>query len=333
MKPFGFTLKAMAFLALTLVFTSAAHAQQRTFVSSTGSDANACTRTSPCRSFQRAHDVVVAGGEVVALDSAGYGPFTITKSVTGSGEGSRAAITTTAAGNAVTINNAAAIVVLRDLNITGLNQTGTSGVAITAATSVHLERLAIDSFSANGIFLNTGGFISLSVIDTVSRNNGDGLEVILTGGTAEISIERSQFINNSLDGMDLCFGTIRAAISNSVASNNGQDGIDAIQTGAFNSDINISNTVAANNNSDGVKASAPAGNTATVTIEHSVFYRNLSGVIARDNGVVNITNSGASNNTTGFAQSGTGIFRSLGNNLVQNNTANTSGTITVVAGT
>src|SRR6187401_2596973 len=55
---------------------------QRTFVSTSGSDANPCTRTDPCRNFQAAIANTLAGGEVVALDSGGYGTFTVDKSLT-----------------------------------------------------------------------------------------------------------------------------------------------------------------------------------------------------------------------------------------------------------
>ena len=51
------------------------------FVASTGNDANDGGRATPKRSFQAAHDAVVAGGEIVVLDTSGYGTLTITKSV------------------------------------------------------------------------------------------------------------------------------------------------------------------------------------------------------------------------------------------------------------
>src|SRR5688572_6672741 len=65
----------------------------RTFVSTTGSDANPCTNTQPCRNFAAAIAKTNAGGEVVALSSGGYGPFTIDKSVTVSAVGVYAGIT------------------------------------------------------------------------------------------------------------------------------------------------------------------------------------------------------------------------------------------------
>ena len=47
----------------------------------TGNDINPCSLTQPCRGFTAAIAQVIAGGEVIALDSAAYGPVTITQSV------------------------------------------------------------------------------------------------------------------------------------------------------------------------------------------------------------------------------------------------------------
>ncbi len=60
---------------------SGVDAAPRTFVSTLGNDANPCSLASPCRAFQAAINAVDAGGEVVALDSGGYGTMTIAKSV------------------------------------------------------------------------------------------------------------------------------------------------------------------------------------------------------------------------------------------------------------
>ena len=61
------------------------------------------------------HDAVVAGGEVVALDSAGYGAVNITKSVTITGEGVHAAATSpSSGGSAVSVNGAGITVILRE---------------------------------------------------------------------------------------------------------------------------------------------------------------------------------------------------------------------------
>jgi hypothetical protein len=74
-------LKRVACFMLCIGFPACAWTAPRAFVASTGSDANAaqaCARSAPCRTFQAAVDVVDDGGEVIALDAAGYGAVTIT---------------------------------------------------------------------------------------------------------------------------------------------------------------------------------------------------------------------------------------------------------------
>jgi hypothetical protein len=75
---------------VTLVCVLAAdpgHAQTRVFVAAQGSDANPCTFNAPCRTFQKAHDTVLADGEINVLDPAGYGTIFITKSISIQGHG------------------------------------------------------------------------------------------------------------------------------------------------------------------------------------------------------------------------------------------------------
>src|SRR5438477_7651459 len=68
-------------LLITLAAALPALATPRTFVSGLGNDANPGSLTSPKRSFGSALTVTDPGGEIIVLDSAGYGPVTVTKSV------------------------------------------------------------------------------------------------------------------------------------------------------------------------------------------------------------------------------------------------------------
>src|SRR5215831_15068534 len=80
-------------------FTASAWAQSTTsWVSSTGSDLNPCSRTAPCQTFQHAHDSAATNGIVKAVDAANYGPLNITKSITIDGNGVGAEIDVTAVG-------------------------------------------------------------------------------------------------------------------------------------------------------------------------------------------------------------------------------------------
>src|SRR3989442_11594189 len=79
-----FKIAAMAPLVLSVVlFAPLAHAaSNRTWVASTGSDYNSCSRKQPCATFQQALSKTTPGGEVDVVDSADYGPINITFSVT-----------------------------------------------------------------------------------------------------------------------------------------------------------------------------------------------------------------------------------------------------------
>src|SRR4051812_44863466 len=72
---------ALVAFASLLMTTATANAVQRTFVATTGNDGNSCSNTAPCRSFAAAIAVTDAGGEVIVLNSGGYGAVTITQSV------------------------------------------------------------------------------------------------------------------------------------------------------------------------------------------------------------------------------------------------------------
>src|ERR1700744_1005524 len=104
--------KALLFGLLPTALTCAlfpasalAAARDRVFVASYGNDANPCTFGSPCKTFQGALSQVAPGGEITAIDSAGFGPVTITQAVTiTSPNGVEAGIAANPGGNAITVN-------------------------------------------------------------------------------------------------------------------------------------------------------------------------------------------------------------------------------------
>jgi hypothetical protein len=115
---------------------------QRTFVSSSGSDGSACTLAEPCRSLGAAQTQTSPGGEIVVLDTAGYGRPTVTKSLTiVAPEGVHAGISVFTGTNGIDIASAGLTVVVKGISITG--QGGTHGVYVTAAsTQLTIERSA-----------------------------------------------------------------------------------------------------------------------------------------------------------------------------------------------
>src|SRR5438309_4598649 len=114
---------------------------QRSFVSANhGNDANPCTVTLPCRNFAAAIAQTVAGGEVVVLDSGGYGPVTIGNSISLISPPGVYAGITAFSGPAITINAGASdVVTIRGLTLNGLG--GNEGIDFMAGGTLYVQQL------------------------------------------------------------------------------------------------------------------------------------------------------------------------------------------------
>jgi hypothetical protein len=233
---------SLAVLATALACSLAsapAYARARVFVASYGNDSNPCTFGSPCKTFQQAVNVVDAGGEVTAIDSAGFGPISITKPVTiTSPDGVEAGIVPNAGTPAITINTPGDVF-LRGLTIEGGNS-GTDGISLTgggtdSATTLGIVHCVIRHFAHDGIYLQPTNTLNLSIIDTIASNNAnDGIDLSPSGnGTMAGVIDHSTTISNGVDGMNVWGANtntiifIEINIVNSVTANNGRNGVNA----------------------------------------------------------------------------------------------------------
>ena len=168
------TVLAFAFaLALPLI----AQAAPRTFVASTGSDANTATNcpvANPCQSFAAAYTVTNVGGEIIALDTAGYGSVTITNSVSIIAI-QRAFVKVNASSTGITITGGN--VFLTNIEVTGLGNASTTGIAVSGG---HL--VLKDSALVN---LNKGMTITNTKVDLINTDilfNTTGIATSGTGG-------------------------------------------------------------------------------------------------------------------------------------------------------
>ena len=213
-------------LALVACTGALAALPQRTFVASTGDDVNAavsCRLTAPCRSFSVAIGQTRPGGEVIVLDSAGYGPVTITQAVSIIAPPGVYAGVSVSSGNGVTVDAGASdTVVLRGLAITGLG--GTSGLVVNSAATVDVGHVEISGFSGDGIKFSGGG--RLVVRDSIIRSNaGVGLSFIPAAG-ALLTVEGSSFDSNDI-GVKVS-GPVTASLRGSSATENPSGGIMAL---------------------------------------------------------------------------------------------------------
>src|SRR5436305_14160475 len=98
-------MRMMKVLSVVLLWAGLAGAQaSRTWVSGVGDDVNPCSRTAPCKTFAGAISKTAAGGEIDALDPAGYGALTITKAITIDGGGGQVASVLVSGTNGIVVS-------------------------------------------------------------------------------------------------------------------------------------------------------------------------------------------------------------------------------------
>jgi hypothetical protein len=197
-------------LALMAVLAGGMHsvataAAQRTFVASSGSDANPCTLVNPCRSFGYAVGQTLLDGEVIVLDSAGYGPATISQAVSINAPPGIYAGVSVFSGVGIAVNAGAGKVTLRGLTINNV-QTGTTGIAFNSGAVLYLDNIVVTNFPTAGLSANVGVNGSLFVTDSTFHDNGTGALLSAATGTLTVSIDRTLFARNGV-GIDLRDGT------------------------------------------------------------------------------------------------------------------------------
>jgi hypothetical protein len=286
-----------------------AEAAQRAFVASYGSDANSasgCFLGNPCRTFTAALSAVDAGGEILALDAAGFGAVTINKSVSIIGNPGFYAGIAASTGNAVTIATASITVTLRGLSINSIG--ATNGIVMTNGSRLSIENCVVSNFSAgDGILVNTAARVR--IVDSIVRDNSRG--IVMRGG-ADAAIANTKVLGNSVAGVMVNSGlasTItQAAVSDSVISGNDRN-VYAFETIASAlSRIGVARSTISNGTTYGV-VSEFAGGPTVVEVEGSLVILN----------------------GTGFAVLGGGgaTLETFGNNAVRMNGPDT-GTISTV---
>ena len=230
-------------ILLTFVAALPAMAGPRTFVSGLGNDANPGTREQPKRTFASALTVTNPRGQIVALDSAGYGSSTLTinKSVSIIVPPGVAGFITVSGGSSGIVINAAAtdVVTIRGLIIENSNRSDfPDGIRSNSVGTLTLEDCAIRNFytginfyqgnagrlqvrggsvrqSANGILVQPWAAVALDAIVTgvVLADNAYAIFLYsVDGGTARLTAGDCTISGNevgltSAGGQLISFGT------------------------------------------------------------------------------------------------------------------------------
>ncbi|MEO8675208.1 MAG: right-handed parallel beta-helix repeat-containing protein [Casimicrobiaceae bacterium] len=239
MKPNVFSLSVVSLVVGTWVAVAApAAASQRTFVSGEGNDANPCSLTAPCRGLQAAVSAVDPSGDVIVLDSAGYGAIFISKSVSIIAPTGVYAGISVSSGDGIFVNGGLKVV-LRGLT---LNGNGTAGRGINSGSSgaeLHVENCVISGFTAEGILLGSGSRAFIK--DSFVRDTDTGIAI----GGVSAAIDNVRAENNRI-GMRVDRGAT-ATIRNSVAAGNSDTGFFAFTGATAQSRLNLEDSMASNN--------------------------------------------------------------------------------------
>jgi hypothetical protein len=291
------TLTLIAALVVFLVWAADTKALSRTFVSFNGDDANDCSRSAPCRTFARAVMQVEPRGEVVALDSAGFGRFTIDKSLTVvAAPGVFAGVAANTNQTAITITGAASdTVVLRGLTLRGPSSGFSTGISGGSSAAVHIESCSISGFAIGLGFPGTGS-TQLFVKDTTFKNCNSGIQT----ATAKATFDNCRIEGN---GTGFLAGVAsKVTIRRSVIAANGQ----GLTAGGAGTELNIDDCTVSNN-SDGIRSDTPGG-------------------------IVRVTNTTVTGNSVGLLSFGGALLsRSPATNTVEGNTTNGNFTGTYAA--
>jgi len=270
--------------------------QTRTYVSGTGNDSNACIVSAPCKTFQAALALTVAGGEIFVLNSANYGAVAVNKAVSITSEGAVAGVLATS-GVAIAISAGANDVInLRGLDIDGGNA-GATGIQFNSGQSLNIQKSTIRNFTNTGINFTPNGASTLSATDILVTGNGNNGVLVSSGASA----------------------VVNGVLNRVTASKNGV----GIFANSASVNITMTDTVASNNNY-GVGASASA-----VMVRNSTISSNAIGLAADQVATVRVGQSTITANGTGSNTANGGQVISYGNNNISGNASNGTLTSTV----
>lgn len=284
----------------------------RTYLQSTGNDANPCTVQAPCRLLPRALVTVADGGEIWMLDSANYNTSTviIDKSVTILAiPGVTGSVVATGGAQAISIATAGTRVALRNLVIRPLLGASTSGITFTAGDRLSVEKCVIFGL-ASGAAIHAAGGLKVKVTDSILRNNANG---VLVENLSAVDIAATKITGNSLHGVFVNAsgsGNTDASISDSIVSDNGVGARAFSGTSGSVGRIFANRATAAGNATNGFASEATGSGTTLVSLGSNLIDKNATGIL----------------------QSGAGAtVRTVGTNYLSDNGNNVIGTLTPLA--
>jgi len=294
------SVRATLAVLCVLVFASSAFAGWDTYVSSTGSDANAatgCLRNNPCATFSAAFGAASGNGVIHVVDSGAYGTLTITHGITI--DGGNAGSTLSGSGNTIflsaqfSINAGSAIVTIENLTMSGTNIAPTA-ISVSAVGGLHVQNCTFSGYTSSAInFQASSGQLELTNVTISDIPSGNGVFV----------------------------GNARAALDN-VHINHTQTAVLA----SGSSTVSIRRSTANGNGSGFVAAYGP---TAELHVDDCMLTNNQWGIVVASGARAYISRSTLSNNfITALFNDGSSTLVSFGNNQFASNASDGAFTAT-----
>lgn len=302
------------------VATDAAAAAQRTFVSSTGSDSAACSLAFPCRSFDAAIAQTLLGGEVIVLDSAGYGPAVISQSVSIIAPPGVYGGVTVFSGTGLVVSPGSGNVTLRGLTINSIG--GTVGISFTTGAALYVDQVIVTNFPTAGLAASVGSSSRVFVTNSQFNDNGTGASFTASAGTLTVSIDGTLFARNTTG---VSFGDGTAGSVHASTMSGGTTGISvAPPTSAQTATIEVRDCTIADNAGIGVNATqtGAASPLNLVSVVSSQVSGNATGIqVSGVNSTAYVSDSTITRNAIGVNPAASGTIVSAEDNRLVNNVA------------
>jgi len=286
-RVFCFTL--LSTIAISVAVSLPAQAQRaRVFVSVNGNDSNPCTALSPCRTFQAAHDAVQAGGEIDVLNTGGYGPVSINKSISIVNPGGVVASIANTGQIAISINAGQSDVIsLRGLTLDG-GDVGSMGIWFFAGGRLEIADCVVRNYTGSGLTVQSSVASTLKVTNSEFSDNKDrGIVIVPTASvTVSGALDHVGFSNNfvgfDIDGSNAPGADMNFTVKDSVADNNGF-GVFVNSNGVSTIRAMLVRNVVSNQRSGGI---ASVGSGAQVIVDESAIFHNASAWRASSGGFI-----------------------------------------------
>lgn len=309
---------ALAAAALAFVAQFVEAAGQRSFVSASGVDNPNCSLGSPCRTFVTAIATTNAGGEIIVLDSGGYGGVTIGKAISIIAPPGVYAGISVFGGDGITINAGGSDrVILRGLAINAQGVSANSGIAVTSAGSVELDRVAITGFPTYGVDVDVSATLTVSVHD--SSFNGNYVNVRARGASLAATprvIVTDSSITGGTNGVQAADQSVLVVANTTIAGSSTCVNV-APSAGTLATAV-VKQSRLYNCTSE---AAYPGNTTGTSFVEliDSIVEYSLTGLLAGGNSTSRIERTTFSHNNKGIDTASGGIVESPQNNVIRGN--------------